>query len=252
MVILKSGEEIAVMKEGGRRLAHVLKSLRKEVRIGIATSHLDAKARELLKETATKAAFLNYRPAGAARPFPAALCVSINDVVVHGVPGEQLIHEGDLVKLDMGLVHQGFYVDSAITVGAGKVSKNAERLMNATKKALFEGIKMAKPGNTLGDIGWAVSRRVEREGFEVVQSLTGHGIGRSLHEDPYVFNLGRRGDGEQLLPGMVLAIEPMVAMGEGRVRQEKDDSVRTADRSPAAHFEHTVAITKRGPVILTE
>lgn len=240
------------MREGGRRLAHILKELKKEVRAGSVTKKLDQKARELLKETGTKAAFLNYRPAGAARAFPAALCTSINDAVVHGTPGDEIVKDGDLVKLDMGLIYKDFYVDSAITVGVGKVSKDAERLMKATRESLADGIKMAKAGHTLGDIGWAVANRIGRDKFGIVQALTGHGIGRSLHEDPYVFNMGKRGEGDELRVGMVLAIEPMVALGDGRVRQHKDDSFRTADGSIAAHFEHTVAITERGPLILTE
>ncbi|MEK7608314.1 MAG: type I methionyl aminopeptidase [Patescibacteria group bacterium] len=252
MILLKTKEEIEIMREGGRRLAFILSELKKEVRAGVATIELDKMARVLLRDTETKAAFLNYRPSGAIHAFPAALCTSINDAVVHGTPGEEVLKEGDLVKLDMGLIYKGFYVDSATTVGIGKISKDAERLMRATRESLAEGIKMAKPGNTLGDIGWAVSSRVLRDKFGIVQALTGHGIGKSLHEDPHVFNVGRRDGGEKLVSGMVLAIEPMIALGDGRVRQDRDESFRTVDGSLTAHFEHTVAITERGPLILTK
>lgn len=249
--LIKTDAEIELMAEAGRRLAYVLKELRKAVRPGIATNDLEKKARQLLKEVDAKSAFLNYRPYGALKPYPAALCVSVNDAVVHGLPSDYVIKGGDLVSIDMGLIHEGFYSDSAITVGAGPVSKDAARLIRATDEALSAGIKQAKPGNTLGDIGFAVSARVEKEGFAVVETLTGHGIGRELHEDPYVFNVGKKGEGEKLKPGMVIAIEPMVSMGSGRVKQLKDDSFATRDGSLAAHFEHTVAITKNGPRVLT-
>ncbi len=252
MITIKTPQEIEIMREGGRRLAHVLKALRKEVRPGIATKELDKKARMLVEEWGDRAAFLNYKPHGALKAFPAALCASVNEVVVHGLPSSHTLKEGDIVKLDMGLIHDGFYVDSAITVAVGKVSKEAEGLLGATRESLRDGVKMAKPGNAIGDIGWAVSRRIEREGFGIVKALTGHGIGRELHEDPHVYNLGRRGEGDKLRVGMVLAIEPMVALGDGRVRQLKDDSFVTMDGSIAAHFEHTVAITEKGPLILTE
>ena len=252
MIIFKTPEEIAVMREGGRRLARILAALRREVSPGIETAVLDRRARELVAKEGVRAAFLNYKPAGAIKAFPAALCVSVNEVVVHGVPGTRVIKEGDVVKLDMGVIHGGFYLDSAVTVGAGKTSKDVERLLGGTRRALEDAIKMAKPGHTLGGIGYAVSRRIEREKLGIVKALTGHGIGRNLHEDPHVLNVGRRGEGEPLRVGMVLAIEPMVALGDGDVRQLKDDSFVTADNSPSAHFEHTVAITEKGNIVLTE
>lgn len=251
MIHLKSPEDIEVMAEGGRRLARVLAELRKLAKPGVTTAVLDARARELLVETANEAAFLDYKPSGAERAFPAALCASVNETIIHGIPSEYALQEGDLVKLDMGLIHEGFYLDSAITVGVGKVAPEAAALMRATQEALQAGIKAARPGKTLGDVGAAIAARIERDGFAVAQGLIGHGIGRGLHEDPNVFNVGRPGEGEAIRPGMVLAIEPMAALGKGRVKQLADDTFVTADGSVSAHFEHTVAMTKDGPRILT-
>lgn len=250
-VHLKTPEEIEIMAEGGRRLAHVLAELKKAVKPGITTASLDARARELLAEVECEAAFLDYKPSGAGRAFPAALCTSVNDTIIHGIPSEYVLKEGDVVKLDMGLIHEGFYLDSAITVGVGKIDKDVAALLRATRESLEVGVKAAKPGRTLGDIGAAIQERVERDGFSVAQGLIGHGIGHNLHEDPNVFNVGRSGAGEALKPGMVLAIEPMAAAGKGKVKQLKDDTFVTADGSMSAHFEHTVAITKDGPRILT-
>ncbi len=252
MALIKNEKEIALMAEAGRKLARVLAALRKEVKAGVTTAALDARARELLKEVDAVSAFLGYKPHGAAKPYPAVLCVSVNDTVVHGVPGEYVIRDGDLVKIDMGLVHERYYSDSAITIGVGKVAASARKLIQATEEALRAGIKAARAGNTLGDIGFAVSEQVHRGGFSVIQQLTGHGIGTALHEDPYVFNVGRQGEGDVLKAGMVIAIEPMVAMGKPQVKQLRDDSFATKDGSLSAHFEHTVAITSSGPRILTE
>jgi methionyl aminopeptidase len=252
MIHLKTPEDIEVMAEGGRRLARVLAELRKAVKPGTTTLALDALARELLAETGNKAAFLDYRPSSAGRAFPAALCASVNETIIHGIPSEEELREGDVVTLDMGLIHEGFYLDSAITVGVGKVEQRASSLLGATQEALAAGIKAVKPGGTLGDVGAAIAERVERDGFAVASGLIGHGIGRHLHEDPNVFNVGRRGEGEALRPGMVLAIEPMATAGKGGIKQLKDDSYITADGSISAHFEHTVAITKDGPRVLTQ
>ena len=252
MIILKTPEEIKRMREGGVALARILRALREEVKPGVETRVIDLAARELVAKEGVKAGFLGYKPYGAVDAFPAALCVSVNDIVVHGLPGDYVLKEGDIVTLDMGVIYKGFYTDSAITVGVGKISKDAERLIKATRESLEEGIKRAKPGKALGDIGWAISRRVEKEKLHIVKTLTGHGIGRELHEDPYVMNFGRKRVGEKLKPGLVIAIEPMVTIGDERVVQGKDDSFRTADGSLSAHFEHTVAITEKGPIVLTE
>lgn len=255
MAILKSASEIEIMAEGGRILATVLKRIRTETRVGVTTKHLDQLGYRLIKESGALPAFLGYRSAGSRKPYPASLCVSINEVVVHGQPSETEIKDGDLVKLDLGLKYRGFYLDSAITVSVGKISSKASKLISVTKKALELAIREAKPGKTLGHIGHAVQNCVEKSGFSVVRSLTGHGIGRGLHEDPSIFNFGKPGTGDEVVSGMVLAIEPMVAMSEppegGKIRQLPDDSFAIADGSLSAHFEHTVAITEKGPWILT-
>ena len=249
---LKAPAEIAVMAEGGRRLACILAELKKAAKPGVTTAALDARARELLDETGTTSAFLGYRPSGAADGFPAALCASVNETIIHGIPSPYVLREGDVLKIDMGLIHEGFYLDAAITVGIGKIDAKATALMRATREALDAGIKAARPGATLGDVGAAIAARIGKDGFSVAQGLVGHGIGRALHEDPNVFNVGRPGEGEELRPGMVIAIEPMAAAGKGRVKQLKDDTFVVADGSIGAHFEHTVAITDKGPQVLTQ
>ncbi len=240
------------MAEAGKKLAFILRELKKEVRPGIATQVLEGKTRELLKELKTKAAFLGYQPNGAEKPYPAALCVSVNDVIVHGLPGPYIIQPGDVVSIDMGVVHEGYYADAAITVPMEPVSKEVAKLLAVTEEALRAGIKMAKPGNTLGDIGWAISEKVGKSGFHVAQNLGGHGIGTKLHEEPFIWNVGRRGEDEVLKAGMVIAIEPMVVMGKPQIRQLEDESYATKDGSLAAHFEHTVAVTPQGPRVLTQ
>lgn len=250
-VHLKTPAEIEVMAEGGRRLAHILAELKKAAKPGVTTASLDARARELLAQVGCEAAFLDYKPSGAGRAFPAALCASVNETIIHGLPSDRVLKEGDILTLDMGLIYEDFYLDAAISVGIGKVSKDVAALLRATRESLEAGIKAAKPGKTLGDVGAAIQERVERDGFSVAQGLVGHGIGRNLHEDPNVFNVGRRGEGEALKPGMVLAIEPMAAVGKGKIKQMKDDTFVMADGSMSAHFEHTVAITKDGPRVLT-
>jgi len=239
------------MAEAGRRLAEVLRTLASEVRPGIPTKVLDERARELIRASGAKPAFLGYRPGGARVTFPAALCVSLNDTVVHGLPSERIIQSGDLVKLDIGLIYEDFYADTAITVPVGQVTKEAAKLVEVTREALARGISAVKPGQTLGDIGWAIENYVENHGFSIADSLSGHGIGRELHEEPYVFNTGVPGRGLKLEPGMVLALEPMVNAGKSAVKCIKDDSYVTVDGSLSAHFEHTVVVTDKGYTILT-
>lgn len=251
MITLKTPDEIEIMAEGGKRLARILGILKEEVRPGVTTLSLDALSHSLITEGGDRPAFLGYRPNGAGKAFPATLCTSVNATVVHGLPSRYVIQEGDIVKLDLGLIHHGLYVDAALSVGVGVVSRDALRLMQTTERALASGIISARAGNTLGDIGAAIEGVVQKEKFSVADVLTGHGIGRALHEDPYVLNRGRRGEGEVLKIGMVLAIEPMVIMGSSRVLCLPDDSYVAADGSLAAHYEHTVAITKDGPRVLT-
>ena len=252
MIHLKSPQEIEIMAEGGERLAAVLRKLEANVRAGMTTKELDGMAYDLIVRADCKPSFLNYHPAGAAKAYPATLCASINDVVVHGLPSGYIVKDGDLVKLDLGLVYQGFHLDAARTVPVGTVTPEAKRLMATTRKALAAGIKEAKPGHMLGDIGFAIQDVIRKEGYSVARGLTGHGVGRSLHEDPAVYNFGRRGQGEEIQEGMVIAIEPMVNVGGGEIKQLKDDSYATRDGTLSAHFENTVAVTKKGPRVLTE
>ncbi len=254
MIRLKSKEEIEILREGGRRHAEILKLVAKVVAPGISTKSLDILAQRLIKEGGDKSAFLGYTPEGVSYPYPAALCVSINDEVVHGIPNKDvLLEEGDIVSLDLGLKHRGLITDGAITVPVGKVSKAAKDLIAATKKALELAVKAAKPGNTTGDIGHAVESFVKPLGYGIVKILSGHGVGYSVHEDPYVPNYGQPGKGEKLVPGMVIAIEPMLNLGTGTVYATDDEyTYITKDGKISAHFEHTVAITEKGPIVLTK
>lgn len=252
MTLLKTEEEIKIMAEAGRRLARVVKALKAMVGEGITTKEIDVEAKRLIEEAGCIPAFLNYKPGGASRAYPATICASINSGIVHGLPSNYKLKSGDLLKLDLGLIYEKFYSDMAVTLPIGKVSKENLELISVTREALERGIAAAQPGNTLGDIGYAIGSFVKKNKFSVVEGLTGHGIGRKLHEDPYVFNDGRPGEWDVLKPGMVLALEPMVAAGKSRIRQLEDDSFVTADGSMAAHFEHTVVITEKGNKILTQ
>jgi methionyl aminopeptidase len=248
---LRTSEEIEIMAEGGRRLAVVLQALKKEVAPGVTTLALDRLAEHLIVAGGDKPAFLRYRPAGAQKAYPYTLCASVNNVVVHGQPSGYVLRDGDIISLDLGLKHKGFYLDAAITIPVGTVDKEIKKLLSATEESLYAGIKEAKSGNTLGDVGYAIQKIIHKNKFSVVEGLTGHGIGKVLHDEPTVFNFGTKGAGMDIEVGMVLAIEPMVALGRGEIVQLLDESYGTADRSLAAHFEHTVAITKKGPQILT-
>ncbi|MBI2033537.1 MAG: type I methionyl aminopeptidase [Candidatus Liptonbacteria bacterium] len=256
MVTLKTKAEIEIMAEAGHRLAQILTILKNETKAGIPTEYLEKLTRVLIKEAEAEAAFLNYEPANSSKPYPAALCVSVNDTVVHGLPSNYVLKEGDLVKLDLGLKYWGYYVDAALTVGLGKISDEARRLLQVTERALELAVAHCTPGKRLGDIGQVIQNFVERNKFSIIKTLTGHGVGRSLHEEPTVLNFGSRGSGAELEVGMVLAIEPMVSSspppGGEKVIRKDDDSFVTRDGSLAAHFEHTVAITEAGPRILTK
>ena len=234
------------MRRAGRIVAGLLTHVATLVRPGIRTQQLDEAASEYLRRAGATPAFLNYRG------FPATICVSVNEEVVHGIPGKRKLHEGDLVSIDAGAVVDGLFADAAVTVPAGAVSPQAQQLSDTTQQALEDGIAAASVGSRLSDISHAVQRVVERAGFGVVRDFVGHGIGRALHEEPPVPNFGAPNMGPRLRPGMVLAIEPMVTMGSYEVQTLSDGwTVVTKDRSLAAHFEHTVAITERGPEILT-
>lgn len=224
------------------------------VRPGLYASELDARAAELIREGGDTPAFLNYQPYGASRPYPANLCVSINDEIVHGIPteGDKVLKEGDIVSIDLGLIHKGLITDAAITVPVGKISKELSGLLSDTKEALMAGIKAAKGGARVGDISSAIQAIGKAKGYGIVEELAGHGVGYHVHEDPYVPNFGHAGKGELLKPGMVIAIEPMFNIGTKKIRLDADGyTYRTADGKPSAHFEHTIVITKSGAEILT-
>jgi methionyl aminopeptidase len=255
MVTYKTQKEIETLREGGKRLATILQAVAAEVKPGVMTDYLDTIAREMIEAGGDKSAFLDYQPKGAPRPFPASLCVSINEEIVHGIPNEKprALKEGDIVSLDLGLIHNKMFTDHAVTVPVGNISKEAQKLLEVTEKALNIGIAAAKPGKRTGDIGYAIQQYVEKFGFGIIEELAGHGVGYAVHEDPFVPNYGAPNEGVLLKPGMVLAIEPMFTAGKPNVRILKDGyTFVTKDRSLAAHFEHTIVITEKGAEILTK
>jgi len=246
MIKIKTEEEIKIMAEGGKILAGIMKELEKSVKPGITTNELNRLAESLILKSQGKCSFLGYEK------FPACLCTSINEEVVHAIPSQRVLKEGDIISLDLGILWKGFHADMAATFPVGEVSPEARRLIWVTKKALKRGIKKARPGNTFGDIGNTIQRYVEDQGYGVVRELCGHGIGRKLHEDPQVLNFGKRRTGPDLTPGMVFCIEPMVSMGDYKIKKSKDGyGFSSADDSLVAHFEHTVAVTKDGCQVLT-
>jgi methionyl aminopeptidase len=252
MILLKTDKEIEILAESGRILSSVLKTLSKKAKIGASLMELEQAARKMLKEAGAKPAFLGYQPDGAEKPYPAALCLSLNDVVVHGIPRDYILRSGDVLKIDIGVIYEGMVTDSAVTIGMGKISSLAKKLMVSTKKALDAAIIAAKKGKYLGDIGYAIERQAKKDGFKVLKGLTGHGVGYEVHEDPVILNYGRKGTGPELKEGMVLAIEPMLSVSSEEIIQNRDESYSSADRSLTAQFEHTIAITKKGTVILTK
>jgi methionyl aminopeptidase len=245
-IIIKSPEEIAIMRQAGRIVAKVLQTLIKEIRPGIKTKELDSICAQELARYKAQSSFKGYRG------FPACLCVSVNDEIVHGIPGERVLCEGDIVSLDVGAIFKGFQGDAAVTVGVEEISPEARRLLEVTQGALWSGIKAAKHGAYLGDVSAAIQHYVESRGFSVVREYTGHGIGREMHEEPQIPNFGVPGQGPLLQKGMTLAIEPMVNAGGWSTRLSDDGwTVTTADGSLSAHFEHTIAITNTEPDVLT-
>jgi methionyl aminopeptidase len=252
MITKKSKEEIEILREGGGRLAAIVYQVAKRVAPGVLTTDLDDYAAELIAAGGDEGSFYNYRPLGMDLAYPAHMCISVNDEIVHGIPSKRALESGDIVTLDLGLKHQGLFTDMAITVAVGKISPEARKLVEVTRDALQVGIDAAKPGNTVGDIGYAIESFVKPSGFGIVRELSGHGVGYKVHEDPYVPNYGRAGSGEPLEVGMVIAIEPMLTLGSHRTRTLSDQyTVVTKDGSLSAHFEHTVAITEKGPKVLT-
>ena len=256
MIIIKTKEEIEILREGGKRLATILHKVKEKVAPGVSTKDLDLYAEKLITEMGDTPAFLNYRPSGAKVPFPASLCVSVNDEVVHGIPNtKRILKEGDIVSLDLGLKHKGLFTDMAMTVPVGTVSAENQKLLEITKEALQVGIDAAIAGNKVGDISHAVESfvRGQKRQYGIVEVLSGHGVGRAIHEDPYIPNFGKKGTGEKLVPGMVVALEPMLNNGTKNVTLDTDGyTFRTADGQVSAHFEHTILITYGEPEIFTK
>lgn len=252
MIYLKKDKDIGLLQQSGNILAEILHLLEKEAREGVKLSDLDTYAREEIERRGASPSFLGYQPEGAHTPYPASICASINEQVVHGLPNGRILKKGDVLKIDLGVTYKGMITDAAITKIIGSAGKDADRLLSTTKKALNAAIKVCEPGNTLGDIGYAIAKTAEKGECTVIEGLTGHGVGFYLHEDPTVWNYGAPGQGMKLVPGLVIAIEPMLSLGSGSIRHEKDDSYTTKDKSLSAQFEKTIAITKNGHIILTD
>ncbi|KKW39944.1 type I methionyl aminopeptidase [Candidatus Kaiserbacteria bacterium RIFCSPLOWO2_02_FULL_54_13] len=253
-MIIANDTERENLIEGGKRLARVLSALRTKVAPGVTAEELDDLAEQLIREGGDTPCFLGYTPEGARRPYPAALCVSINDEVVHGIPNEseKVLKEGDIVGLDLGLSHNGVIVDAAITVPVGNVGDEDKKLLRATEAALAAGIAAAEVGKHIGDISHAIQKEIEGAGFRVVRELGGHSVGDLVHEDPFIPNFGRPGEGPKLVEGMVLALEPISSAGKAAVVLAPDGyTYRTKDGSRSAHFEHTILIEKGGARIIT-
>lgn len=254
MISIKKPHELELLRECGKRNASILREVAKFVAPGVSTEELDQRAFKLTTDQGDTPSFLGYTPHGVTVPYPKSLCVSINDEVVHGIPSpDRILKEGDIVTLDMGLSHEGMLTDHAVTVTAGKVTPEEKKLVKATREALDAGIQAAVGGNTIGDIGNAIQKVAEKYGFAIAEELAGHGVGYKVHEDPYVPNEGEPGEGDKLVPGMVLALEPMLTMGSSKVVFDDDQyTVRTKDGTKSAHFEHTIIITEGKAEVITK
>jgi methionyl aminopeptidase len=247
MIELKSKREIEIIRENGKILADTLRFLEEKMKPGMKTIELDQLAERFIRKHKAVPAFKNYRG------FPSNICVSINDQVVHGIPGERILSDGDLVSIDLGVLKNGYYADGACTFSLGQINSEGQKLIQVTYDALNRGIQSAVAGRNLTDISFAIQSYVEQNGFSVVKDLVGHGIGKNMHEEPQVPNFGKPGEGPILKEGMVLAIEPMVNLGSSTIQVLDDEwTVVTADGSLSAHFEHTIAITENGALVLTE
>jgi methionyl aminopeptidase len=247
MILVKNSEQLAIMRKAGRITGEAILVARDHIREGVSTKELDIRIREYIEKCGAKPSFLGYGG------FPGSACISLNDEVIHGIPSkDRILHEGDIVKIDVGACYKGFHGDSANTFGVGKISEEAEKLIAATRESFFRGAAQAKAGNRIGDIGSAVFEYANALGYGVVKRYVGHGVGMELHEDPEVPNFGTAGRGPRLMPGMTIAIEPMINAGTYLVKEMSDGwTVRTADGRLSAHYEHTVAITDGDAVLLT-
>ncbi|GAB3507364.1 type I methionyl aminopeptidase [Spirosoma knui] len=246
VIFIRSDEEIALIKSSAQVLGKAHAEVAKLIRPGIATKELDKVAETFIKDNGGIPSFLGYNK------FPASLCISVNDVVVHGFPSRYELRDGDIISIDCGVKLNGYHSDSAYTYPVGEVNPSIRRLLSRTKESLYVGLEKAVEGNRVGDIGYAIQSYTEKFGYSVVRELVGHGVGENLHEAPEVPNYGKRGQGPKLLEGMILAVEPMINFGKKGVVQERDGwTIRTVDRKPSAHFEHTVAVRKGKPEVLT-
>lgn len=253
----KTPEEIEVLRQGGARLAVILRGIAAAAQPGVSTRDLDVKAERMIREAGGEPVFKGYRMPGVKTPFPASICISVNDEIVHGIPrSDRILAGGDMVSIDIGMrwpaIRAGLVTDMAVTIGIGKISTDAERLIRATREALDEAIAAIRPGTTLGDIGYAIEMRLKRDRLGIIRDLAGHGVGYELHEEPLIPNYGKPGSGAELREGMVIAIEPMATLGGWRIALDDDEwTFRTSDGSLAAHFEHTVVVIKEGAEVLT-
>ena len=252
MIYIKTPSEIKKMRKSGQVVAQVLQILKREIRPGVSTGQLNKLAEEEAKKRNAVAVFKNYPHPRGTRPFPGAICASVNEEVVHGIPGRRKLKEGDIISIDFGVILDGFAGDAAITVPVGEVRPTVTKLISVTEEALMKGIEQAQAGNRLGAVSHAIQTHVEQAGFSVVRDFVGHGIGRNMHEDPPIPNYGKAERGPVLQAGMALAIEPMVNMGSYSVITKMDDwTVVTIDGKSSAHFEHTIVVGDQGPEILT-
>ena len=253
MTILKNIEDINKLREGGKIIASVLREAASRALPGVKTIELDMLAEKIIREAGGRPSFKNYKTPDDKIPYPASLCVSINEEVVHGVPGERVLKDGDIVSLDLGMEYKGFYTDIAVTVSVGEASEQAKKLIETTKEALNLGIMAVKSEAFTGDVGYAIQSFAEKNGFNVIRKLVGHGLGRKAHESPEVPNFGLKRKGEILREGEVIAIEPMITAGRHDIYLDKDLwTWKTKDGSLSAHFEHTVIVTKNGTEIITK
>ncbi|MGK9368017.1 type I methionyl aminopeptidase [Melioribacter sp. Ez-97] len=252
MILIKTKKEIDYIRESCQIVAEVLQLLKNYVKPGVTTLELDKMAEDYILSNNARAAFKGYSQVGSF-DFPGSICSSIDDEVVHGIPGNRVLKEGEIISIDVGVEKNGYYGDAALTVAVGNISDEKKKLMDVTEKSLYLAIEEARPGNRIGDIGFAVQSYVESFGYSVVRDLCGHGVGKHLHEDPQIPNYGKKGSGALLKNGMTLAIEPMINLGTHKVFVEKDGwTVKTMDGKPSAHFEHTIAIIDGKPEILTK
>lgn len=251
-VIIKTEQELQSMRVGGKIHARILRMVCEKVTPGISTGELDAYAEQLCVEFNCIPAFKNYQPDGQDSAFPATLCTSVNDAIVHGIPSlDYTLKDGDIISVDLGIKYEGVFLDGAVTVAVGTITKELQKFLDDTYESMMRGIESARVGNTTGDIGYAIQSFVNKR-YGIVKGLAGHGVGRHIHEDPFIPNYGKKGQGTELVAGMTIAIEPMLTMGSAEVDILNDDwTFVTYDRSMACHFEHTIIITKNGPEIVT-